>query len=311
MESKNISLSLVYPYILIYAAIFNNTDVIIFDTSSCNSSVNTSLMSIQSSQLSQIPLQQQSNVKFNTLGLCLNSKIKRDLIFSYSISTDLMFSTFEVWNKTNFNNNTNINWIPYNLNISSISLDEFYVTNVTTSAKFGVGNVVFDTSASMIMLPHNISNDINTLLGFTYDSNSKTYTALCSSIKLNTIPNSLQFQIQPQNGTLVGISLNIATKLLIHQQTREICFSSIIDGDTIVLGNAFLRNYYTYFNNINGTIGFVQKEKLLINFSYYPAIFCKECAVYGTVITIIAIVLLVILGSSISYAIFCPKGRKS
>jgi hypothetical protein len=138
-----------------------------------------------------------------------------------------------------------------------------YGTSTTISDQTNVP-AIFDTGTSLLDLPQSyITNFINEAANqgiiISYDPNSSYYTFSCSDI--NSLPNLVfyfgdaTFQIPPSSYTIQkdgNLLENGNCALGISSMNSD----AISLTNPIILGDVFLKNYYTYYNADDNTVGF-------------------------------------------------------
>jgi saccharopepsin len=135
----------------------------------------------------------------------------------------------------------------WQINLAAISTSDGSVaaTNLQYPA-------VVDTGTSTLILPNSIATSINNIFGFP---------STTSSLAGGTCPFSQVGDIT-LNITFTGASLSIPLKYLLANVGGNYCYSTVISGSdgNVVLGNAFLRYYYTFFDGGNNQVGFAERN---------------------------------------------------
>ncbi|KAM9476202.1 pepsin A-like [Clarias gariepinus] len=139
-----------------------------------------------------------------------------------------------------------IYWIP----LSSESYYQVTMNSVTingqTVACSGGCQAIIDTGTSLIVGPTSDINNINSWVGATVDQYGDA-TVNCNNIQ--SMP-SVTF-------TLNGYTFTISPSSYVNQDTCNTGFSG--SGDSLwILGDVFIRNYYTIFNRQTNSVGLAQ-----------------------------------------------------
>ncbi|KAL1020846.1 hypothetical protein UPYG_G00005480 [Umbra pygmaea] len=141
-----------------------------------------------------------------------------------------------------------ITWIP----VSSQTYWQITMDSVTINGKIvgcnGGCQAVIDTGTSLIVGVTNDINNIYKLVGATTDQNGDAYVN-CS--KVATMPN-ITFNL---NGHAFTIPASAYTL-----QESNTCINGFVTGatDFWILGDVFIRQFYTVFNRQNNTVGLAQ-----------------------------------------------------
>jgi hypothetical protein len=147
-----------------------------------------------------------------------------------------------------------------------------YGTSITISDQTNVP-CIFDTGTSLLDLPQDyVNNFINEAANqgiiISQDSNSGYYTFPCS--EMNSLPNlvfyfgSETFQIPPSSYTIQkdgNLLENGNCALGINSMNSN----PISLTNPIILGDVFLKNFYTYYNADDNTVGFTLPKPALPN----------------------------------------------
>ncbi|KAL1020847.1 hypothetical protein UPYG_G00005510 [Umbra pygmaea] len=141
-----------------------------------------------------------------------------------------------------------IHWTP----LSSESYWQIKMTSVTiqgkTAACQGGCQAIIDTGTSLIVGPDSDINNINSLIGATTDQYGD------AMVDCKNIPN-----MPAVTFTLNGYAFTIPASAYILQ-TDNTCITGFGTGspDLWILGDVFIRQFYTVFNRQNNTVGLAQ-----------------------------------------------------
>jgi len=188
----------------------------------------------------------------STNGTFMDEVVRLGLVkekyFAYSISQNMNSAEIQIGSL----DNTKYTGSLLSLSVSPSSI--YWASQITgmetTNSEFswkGNGmNVIFDTGTSMLVMPSDMSRTLNKL--FNFSSNEM-------GVYVGNCPSSYPATIEFAFGT---VTLTMQMKNLIFADQNGACYSGIMDGDgnTIIFGNAVLRNFYTVFNGGNNTISF-------------------------------------------------------
>ncbi|XP_076857363.1 pepsin A-like [Brachyhypopomus gauderio] len=142
----------------------------------------------------------------------------------------------------------NINWIP----LSSETYYQITMDSVTINGQVvacsGSCQAIVDTGTSMIVGPTSDISNINAWLGATTDQYGEA-TVSCSNVQ--SLP-EITF-------TINGYSFTIPPSSFISQSYGSCTTGFSGSGDSLwILGDVFIRNYYTIFNRANNSVGLAQ-----------------------------------------------------
>ncbi|CAF4224311.1 unnamed protein product, partial [Adineta steineri] len=159
---------------------------------------------------------------------------------------------------------------------------EFQMTSMSVGSTLINSSLyaVADTGTTFITGPATQVEALNGALGATYDSSAKMYTLNCSINSLSSLPNVTFniaggiFTLKPSqylvvyydNSTNYDNSTDYNNSTSYDNSTSYICYSVFTPQDSKdsfnnsiwILGDYFLRRYYSIFDIVNNRIGFAQ-----------------------------------------------------
>ncbi|XP_062854426.1 pepsin A-like [Trichomycterus rosablanca] len=142
----------------------------------------------------------------------------------------------------------NIYWIPLSSETYyQVTMDSVTINGQTVACSGGCQAIV-DTGTSLIVGPTSDISNINSWLGATTDQYGDS-TVSCSSVQ--SLP-AITF-------TLNGYSFTIPASSYISQESSSCQTGFSGSSDSLwILGDVFIRNYYTIFNRENNSVGLAQ-----------------------------------------------------
>ncbi|XP_066499815.1 pepsin A-like [Hoplias malabaricus] len=142
----------------------------------------------------------------------------------------------------------NINWIPLSSETYyQVTMDSVTINGQTVACSGGC-QAIIDTGTSLIVGPTSDINNINSWTGATIDQYGDA-TVSCSNVQ--SMP-SVTF-------TLNGYTFTIPASSYVTQDSYGCRTGFSGSGDSLwILGDVFIRNYYTIFNRSSNSVGLAQ-----------------------------------------------------
>ena len=221
---------------------------------------NIAVSNLTAESTSTVNTQENGDVR-GVLGLChisnghpsfidesLSKGLIKERIFTLSVSKETRYAEITVGFIDESRIGSPMTWIPIVPQSTYWETILTSITNLDKSLSIKIPKrVKFDTGVTMIFLPTDLSQKINSKFGFNKDNESGLYLGNCSAYTSDIL-----------TFTFGTVSLPLNGKSLVYGDDKT-CYSMIMDNsidDTVIIGDAVFRHFYTVFNGANNTIGF-------------------------------------------------------